>query len=94
MSALRTPPWEAICFTQTGQRSGELTANCDQVSARESPGAEVCVSSYFTAAKNALSSFAKKHIASHGGCFLAVFKFRAKHLPYFSAGKVFHAMHL
>ena len=55
---IRTPLWEAICFTQTGQRSGELTANSDQVSARECPGAEVCVSSYFAAAKDALSSFA------------------------------------
>jgi len=26
---IRTPPWEAICFTQTGQRFGELTANYD-----------------------------------------------------------------
>jgi len=30
-----TPLWEAICFTQTGQRSGELTANSDQVNAQE-----------------------------------------------------------
>ena len=58
MLAIRTPLWEAICFTQTGQRSGELTANSDQVSAQESLGAEVCVSSYFAAARNALSSFA------------------------------------
>ena len=41
MLAIRTPLWEAICFTQTGQRSGELTANSDQVSAQESLGAEV-----------------------------------------------------
>ena len=59
MLAVRTPLWEAICFTQTGQRSGELTANSDQVSAQERLGAEVCVSSYFAAAKDALSSFAK-----------------------------------
>ena len=51
---IRTPPWEAICFTQTGQRSGELTANCDHIGAQESLGAEVCVSSYFAAAKNTL----------------------------------------
>ena len=67
--AIRTPLWEAICFTQTGQRSGELTANSDQVSAQERLGAEVCVSSYFAAAKDALSLFAEKHIASHSGCF-------------------------
>jgi len=54
MLAIRTPPWEAICFTQTGQRSGELAANSDQVSAQERLGAEVCVSSYFAAAKGAL----------------------------------------
>jgi len=51
MLANRTPPWEAICFTQTGQRSGELAANYDQISAQESLDAEVCVSSYFAAAK-------------------------------------------
>ena len=51
MLGIRTPPWETIGFTQTGQRSGELTANSDQVSAQESLGAEVCVSSYFAAAK-------------------------------------------
>jgi len=56
--AIRTPPWEAICFTQTGQHSGEPTANFDQFSARECPGAEVCVNSCFAAAKGALSSFA------------------------------------
>jgi len=49
--AVRTPPREAICFTQTGQRSGELTANYDQIDAQESLAAEVCVSSYFAAAK-------------------------------------------
>ena len=54
MLAVRTPLWEAICFTQTGQRSGELTANSDQVSAQERLGAEVCVSSYFAAARNAV----------------------------------------
>ena len=54
MSALRTPPWEAICFTQTGQCSGELTANYDQIDAQESLGAEVCVSSGFRHAKGAL----------------------------------------
>ena len=69
MLDFRTPPWEAICFTQTGQRSGELAANSDQVSAQERLGAEVCVSSYFAAAKDALSLFAEKHIASHSGCF-------------------------
>jgi len=58
MLAIRTPLWEAICFTQTGQRSDELTANSDQVSTQERLGAEVCVSSYFAAARNALSSFA------------------------------------
>jgi len=47
MSAIRTPSWEAICFTQTGQRSGELTANYDQIDAQESLAAEVCVSSGF-----------------------------------------------
>ena len=41
MLANRTPPWEAICFTQTGQRSGELAANYDQISAQESLDAEV-----------------------------------------------------
>jgi len=41
-------------LTQTGQRSGELTANSDQVSAQECLGAEVCVSSHFAAAKDAL----------------------------------------
>ena len=51
---IRTPPWETIGFTQTGQRSGELIANSDQVSAQESLGAEVCVSSYFAAAKGAV----------------------------------------
>ena len=56
--AIRTPQWKAICSTQTGQRSGELTANSDQFSAQERLGAEVCVSSYFAAARNALSSFA------------------------------------
>ena len=54
MLAIRTPLWEAICFTQTGQRSGKLTANSDQVNAQERLGAEVCVSSYFAAARNAL----------------------------------------
>jgi|GEM_PF-3165039 len=44
---IRTPPWETICFTQTGQRSGELTANYDQISVQESLDAEVCVSSEF-----------------------------------------------
>jgi len=39
---------------QTGQRSGEPTANSDQVSAQESLGAEVCVISCFAAAKGAL----------------------------------------
>jgi len=58
MLAIRTPLWEAICFTQTGQRSGKLTANSDQINTQECLGAEVCVSSYFAAAKNALSSFA------------------------------------
>jgi len=47
MLAVMTPPWEAICFTQTGQRSGELTANYDQVDAQECLGAEVCVGSGF-----------------------------------------------
>jgi len=54
MLAVRTPPREAICFTQTGQRSGELTANYDHIDAQESLAAEVCVSSYFAAAKGAL----------------------------------------
>jgi len=35
MLASRTPPWKAICFTQTGQRYGELTANYDQVDAQK-----------------------------------------------------------
>ena len=43
----RTPPWETICFTQTGQRSGELTANSDHIDAQESLAAEVCVTSGF-----------------------------------------------
>jgi len=43
MLAIRMPLWEAICFTQTGQRFGELTANSDQISAQESLCAEVCV---------------------------------------------------
>ena len=47
MLAIKTPPWEAICFTQTGQRSGELTANSDHIDAQESLAAEVCVGSGF-----------------------------------------------
>jgi len=38
MVAIRTPPWEAICFTQTGQRSGELTANFDHNRRPGKPG--------------------------------------------------------
>jgi len=77
MLAVRTPPWEAICFTQTGQRSGELTANSDHIDAQESLAAEVCVSSGFHPPLKAPFDFCVKHIASHGGCFLAVFKFCA-----------------
>jgi len=72
MFAIRTPPWEAIFFTQTGQRSGELTANSDQFDAQESLGAEVCVSSGFRPPLKAPLIVCVKNIASHGGCFLVV----------------------
>ena len=55
MLAIKTPPWEAICFTQTGQRSGELTANSDHIDAQESLAAEVCISSGFRPALKAPS---------------------------------------
>ena len=103
MSALRTPPWEAICFTQTGQRSGELTANYDQIDARECPGAEVCVSSGFRLTKGALDcllrSISPPTVAVFWQCLSSVrinsalLKVQGhgnskQHLSYFSDGKV------